>query len=113
MTAPEKTASRPRRTRRRRTPRSRAANLVWAGVFFVLGVIGLLIPIVPQIPFFVMSVFFLSLVFPRVRRAARGFVKRHPRVERAYRGWRDAARRKRQKLIAREREFAARMRREG
>jgi uncharacterized membrane protein YbaN (DUF454 family) len=98
--------------RRRRKPRSRAWNLFWAAVFFVLGVIGLLIPVVPQIPFFIMSVFFLSLVFPRVRRAMRRFLSRHPRVNASYRKWRDRGRRKRRELIARERAFAARMRRD-
>jgi UPF0716 family protein affecting phage T7 exclusion len=102
----------PGRRRRRRKKRSRAGNLVWAAVFFLLGVIGILIPILPQIPFFVMSLFFLSLVFPGVRRAMRNYLRRHPRVERAYRKWRDKGRRRRRQLIAKEREFAARMRRE-
>ena len=99
------------RTRSRKR-RGRAWNLFWAAIFFLLGVVGLLLPIVPQIPFFVMSLFFLSLVFPRVRRATRDFLRRHPRVERAYRKWRDRARRKRRELIAKEKAFAAKMRRE-
>jgi len=43
----------------------------------------------------VLSVFFLSLVFPRVRRAIRRFRKRHPRLDSAYRSWRGKARTKR------------------
>jgi len=78
----------------------------------VLGVVGLLLPIVPQVPFFVMSLFFLSLVFPGVRKAMRRFLRRHPRIEKSFRKWRDKARRKRRELILREREFAARMRRD-
>jgi uncharacterized membrane protein YbaN (DUF454 family) len=110
MTRTDRTPERP--PRRRKKPRSRAWNLFWAAVFFILGVIGVLIPIVPQVPFFIMSAFFLSLVFPRVRRAMRRFRLRHPRMDAAYRKWRDAARRKRRELIARERAFAARMRRD-
>lgn len=98
--------------RRRRKPRSRAANLFWAAVFLVLGIIGVLIPIVPQVPFFILSLFFLSLVSRRVRRAARRFLSRNPRMHAAYRRWRDRARRKRRELIAREKAFAARMRRD-
>jgi uncharacterized membrane protein YbaN (DUF454 family) len=112
VTAAERSSPSPSR-RKRRKPRSRAANLAWAAVFFLLGVIGLLIPIIPQIPFFVMSVFFLSMVFPGVRRAMRRFLRRHPRVERRFRKWRDSARRKRQELIRLEREISAGIRREG
>jgi hypothetical protein len=112
VTSPHDPPAPPRRKRRRRR-RSKEANLVWAGVFFLLGVVGLLLPIVPQVPFFVMSLFFLSFVFPGVRKAMRRFLRRHPRVERSFRRWRDRARRRRREVILREREFAARMRREG
>jgi uncharacterized membrane protein YbaN (DUF454 family) len=94
----------------RRRPRSKAHNLAWAIFFFILGVIGVLIPIMPQIPFFVMSLLFFSLVFPSVRRRLRRFLHRHPRVAHAYKKWRDAARRKRQKVIRKEKELAARLR---
>ncbi len=99
-----------RRTPQRRRPRSKAHNLAWAAFFFVLGVIGVMVPIMPQIPFFVMSLLFLSLVFPSVRRRLRRFLHRHPRVAHAYKKWRDAARKKRQKVIRKEKELAARFR---
>jgi uncharacterized membrane protein YbaN (DUF454 family) len=82
-----------------KTRRSRVKNLLWAGFFFVLGVIGILLPIVPQVPFFVMSLLFLSLVFPSVRRALRRFLHRHPKVAHAYKKWKDRRRKKRQKHI--------------
>jgi Flp pilus assembly protein TadB len=95
----------------RRRPRSKAHNLAWAVFFFILGVIGVLVPIMPQIPFFVMSLLFFSLVFPSVRRKLRRFLHRHPRVAHAYKKWRDAARKKRQKLIRKEKELAAKLHR--
>jgi uncharacterized membrane protein len=79
--------------------RSRTRNLLLAIFFFVLGVIGVLIPVVPQVPFFIMSALFLSLVFPRVRRAIRRLRHRHPKLDQAYRKWRTTARRKRQAII--------------
>lgn len=80
-----------------RTParRSKTRNLALAVGFFVLGIIGVMVPIMPQIPFFIMSALFLSLVFPRVRRAIRRFRKRHPRLDSAYLSWREKARTKR------------------
>lgn len=90
-------------TRRRR--RSKAHNLAWAVFFFILGVIGVMVPIMPQIPFFIMSVLFFSLVFPSVRRKLRRFLHRHPKVAHAYKKWRDKARRKRQAMIRREKEI--------
>jgi uncharacterized membrane protein YbaN (DUF454 family) len=89
----------------RRRPRSKAHNLAWAIFFFLLGVIGVLIPIMPQVPFFIMSVLFFSLVFPSVRRKLRRFLHRHPRAAHAYKKWRDKARRKRQAMIRKEKEF--------
>ena len=59
----------------------------------------------PQIPFFVMSVIFLSLVFPSVRRKLRRFLHRHPKVAHVYKKWRDAGRRKRQAMIRKEKEL--------
>src|SRR5215813_6749741 len=97
-------------TRKRRKPRSKAANLLWAIFFFILGVIGVMVPIMPQIPFFIMSVLFFSLVFPSVRRRLRRFLHHHPKVAHAYKRWRDKARKKRQQLIAREKELAAKLR---
>ena len=89
----------------RRRPRSKAHNLAWAIVFFILGIIGVLIPILPQIPFFIMSLLFFSLVFPSVRRWLRRFLHRHPRAAHAYKKWRDKARRKRQAMIRKEKEI--------
>ena len=80
----------------------RAKNLAWAAVFFVLGVIGVLIPVMPQIPFFIMSLLFLSLVFPSVRRGLRRFLHRHPKIAHAYKKWKDRRRKKRQRKIRRE-----------
>jgi uncharacterized membrane protein YbaN (DUF454 family) len=92
--------------RRKKNPkgqrRSRARNLAWASFFFVLGVIGVIVPIMPQIPFFILSLLFLSLVFPSVRRALRRFLHRHPRIAHAYRSWRGRRRTKRQARIQRE-----------
>jgi uncharacterized membrane protein YbaN (DUF454 family) len=81
--------------------RRRTRNLLLGIFFFILGVIGVLIPVMPQIPFFVMSLLFFSLVFPKVRRALRRWRHRHPKVDEAYRKWRDKARRKRRTKIHR------------
>jgi len=96
---------------RRRKRRSKAWNVVWGIVFFILGVIGILIPVLPQIPFFLMSLFFFSLVFPPLRRWVRRFLHRHPKLAHAYRKWREKGRRKRQEFIRKEKEIAARLRR--
>ncbi|MEP6768708.1 MAG: DUF454 family protein [Acidobacteriota bacterium] len=98
----------PKRRRKKRARRSKAWNLVLGVLFFLLGVIGVLLPIVPQIPFFIMSLFFFSLVFPPLRRALRRFLHRHPKIAHAYKKWRDKARRKRQEMIRLEREFFGR-----
>ena len=98
------------RSRRARTRRGKLWNLVLAIFFFVLGVIGILIPVMPQFIFFAMSAVFLSLVFPSVRRRMRRFLHRHPRLAHAYKKWRDSARRKRQKLIQKEKDLAERFR---
>ena len=44
--------------------RSKTRNIAYAVFFFIVGVIGVLVPIMPQVPFFIMSALFLSLVFP-------------------------------------------------
>src|SRR5215471_5178666 len=98
--------SRAARPKRRRKPRSKAWNLALGIFFFILGVIGVLIPVMPQIPFFIMSLLFFSLVFPGIRRWIRRFLHRHPKVAHAYKRWRDKARRKRQDLIRKEKELA-------
>jgi uncharacterized membrane protein YbaN (DUF454 family) len=88
----------PARPRRRR---SKTHNLVYAIGFFLLGVIGVLVPIMPQVPFFIMSVLFFSLVFPKVRRALRRWRLKHPKLDVSYRKWRARARRKRHAAIRR------------
>ena len=98
------------RRRKSRKRRSKAVNLAWGIFFFILGVIGVLIPVMPQIPFFIASLLFFSLVFPSVARWRRRFLHRHPKLAHAYKKWRDAARRKRQTMIRKEREFEERFR---
>jgi uncharacterized membrane protein YbaN (DUF454 family) len=83
--------------------RSKARNVFFAVFFFILGVIGVLIPVMPQVPFFIMSALFLSLVFPKVRRAIRRFRHRHPKLDATYKKWRGKARQKRQESIRRRR----------
>ena len=86
--------------RKVRSPHAnKARNLFWAIFFFILGVIGVLIPVMPQVPFFIMSLIFFSLVFPKVRRALRRFLHRHPKVAHAYKKWRDKARHKRRRKM--------------
>ncbi len=83
--------------------RSKARNLTLAVFFFIVGVIGVLVPVMPQVPFFIMSALFLSLAFPKVRRALRRWRHRHPKLDASYRKWRDRARRKRQERIRKRR----------
>ena len=83
--------------------RSRTRSLLLAIFFFILGIIGVLIPVMPQVPFFIMSALFLSLVFPKVRRALRRFRHRHPKIEEAYKKWRHGRIRKRLLRIRRAR----------
>jgi uncharacterized membrane protein YbaN (DUF454 family) len=89
---------------KRRRRRSKTHNLVYAILFFVVGVIGILVPIMPQVPFFVMSALFLSLVFPKVRRALRRWRLKHPKLDASYRKWRARGRRKRHEAIRRGRD---------
>jgi hypothetical protein len=92
MTVPVDDRRRPRRP-------SKAWNLALAIFFFVLGVIGVFIPIMPQLAFFFLSLIFFSRISPRFRRAVRRFRKRRPKLDRAYEKWRAKARRKRLELI--------------
>jgi len=92
-----RTPTHPRRGRRR------ARNIALAVFFFIVGVIGVLVPVMPQVPFFVMSLLFLSLVSPRVHRAVRRFLHRHPKIEASFRNWRHRRRAKRRKRIQRRR----------
>jgi uncharacterized membrane protein YbaN (DUF454 family) len=86
-----------------RRRRSKTHNIVYAVFFFVLGVIGVLVPIMPQVPFFIMSALFLSLAFPTVRRAIRRWRHRHPKLDASYKKWRARSRRKRQERIRKRR----------
>ena len=70
--------------------------------------IGVLVPIMPQVPFFVMSALFLSLVFPKVRRALRRWRLKHPKLDASYRKWRARGRRKRHAAIRRRRDGSRR-----
>ena len=81
--------------------RRKARHLALAAFFFVLGVIGILIPVMPQVPFFIMSALFLSLVFPTFRRKLRRWRHRYPKLDASYKKWRSRARRKRQDAIRR------------
>jgi uncharacterized membrane protein YbaN (DUF454 family) len=83
----------------------RGRNILLGILFFVLGVIGILIPVMPQIVFFFLSALFFSMVSPRLRRALRRFRKRHPSIDRAYVKWRDKSRRRRLKLIRKARKI--------
>ena len=75
--------------------RSKARNLAKAIFWFIIGVIGVLVPIMPQVPFFVMSLLYLSLVDRRVHRSVRRFLRRHPKAEASYHRWRLKRRKKR------------------
>ena len=41
--------------------------LVMASVFYILGIIGLIIPIIPQIPFFIIGTIFLIIGFKGIK----------------------------------------------
>ncbi len=90
MTAPHSPS--PRRS-------SKARNLALAIFFFIVGVIGVLVPVMPQVVFFVMSALFFSLVFPSFRRKLRKWRHKYPKFDASYRKWRDRSRRKRQARI--------------
>jgi uncharacterized membrane protein YbaN (DUF454 family) len=94
-----------RKPRPRRKKRSKAWNLALGIGFFILGIVGVLLPVVPQVPFFIMSLLFFSLVYPPLGKALRRFLRRHPKVAHAYKKWRDKARAKRRKLIQMEKEW--------
>jgi uncharacterized membrane protein YbaN (DUF454 family) len=95
--------------RKSRVRRNKAWNLALAIFFFILGFIGILIPVMPQVLFFAIGILFLSLVSPTVRRRVRRFLHRHPRLAHAYKRWRDKGRQKRLELIRRRRALAQRL----
>lgn len=41
--------------------------LILASVFYILGIIGLIIPIIPQIPFFIIGTVFLIVGFEKIK----------------------------------------------
>jgi uncharacterized membrane protein YbaN (DUF454 family) len=86
--------------------RRRTRNTILGFVFFALGVVGLIVPVMPQVVFFLLSAIFFSLVSPRLRRAMRRFRKRHPKLDAAYSKWRESARRRRQRRIRHRRAYA-------
>ncbi len=88
-----------------RTPiqRRTTRNIVLGIGFFVLGVIGVLVPVMPQLVFFFLSAIFFSLVSPRLRRALRRFRRRHPSVDNAYAKWREKGRKRRLQHIRKRR----------
>ena len=45
--------------------------LIAAGVFFIMGVIGLLIPVIPQVPLFAISALFACAGSEKIRRKIR------------------------------------------
>ena len=97
-------SSRPSRVRR-----NKLRNLTLAIFFFILGFIGLLIPVMPQVLFFAIGLLFLSLVSPTVRRRVRHFLHQHPRVAHAYKRWRTRSRQKRLEMIRRRKALAQKM----
>ena len=106
---PSRIPSPPETHHRSRARRNKVWNLVLAIFFFILGVIGVLIPVMPQLIFFAMSLLFLSLVSPTVRRAVRRFLHRHPKLAHAYKRWRDKGRQKRRAMIRKRKELAQRL----
>ena len=74
-------------------------NIALGTFFFILGVIGIIIPVMPQLLFFFLSLVFFSRVSKRLRRALRRFRQKHPKVERAYVNWRRKAREKRRNVM--------------
>jgi uncharacterized membrane protein YbaN (DUF454 family) len=81
----------------------KARHLALAVFFFIVGVIGVLVPIMPQVPFFVMSALFLALVFPSLRRKLWSWKKKYPKFDASYRKWRTKARQKRREKMRRRR----------
>lgn len=94
-----------RSDRQKTRNRRRIWNIALGIFFFILGVIGILIPVMPQLVFFFLSLVFFSRVSPRLRRAVRRWRSRHPKVENAYRNWRRKSREKRLEVIRRARAF--------
>jgi uncharacterized membrane protein YbaN (DUF454 family) len=80
-----------RKNSRPPSAKHRVRNIVLGAVFFLLGVIGIVIPVMPQFLFFAMSFFFFSLAFPPLQRWFHRFLARHPKLARHYERWRQRA----------------------
>ena len=93
-----------------RVRRNKIWNLFLAIFFFILGFIGILIPVMPQVLFFALGILFLSLVSPTVRRRVRKFLHAHPKLAHHYKKWRDKGRQRRRELIRRRRALGERLR---
>ena len=54
-------------------------SLIFASVFYLLGIIGLIIPIIPQIPFFIIGTIFMVIGFEGVKEriVESNFYKQH------------------------------------
>lgn len=61
----------------------KAKNIILAAVFILLGIVGLIIPVVPQVPFFAAGLFFLCMYSPKFKttlkrsRIYQRYVKKH------------------------------------
>ena len=58
-------------------------RLTLAVVFFLLGVVGLLVPLMPQVLFFAISAILVAPDFPPARRLVKWFFSRWPKLLRA------------------------------
>ena len=78
--------------RRRRMPRWKRLSI--AAGFFLLGVIGVLTPVMPQTIFFIVAVLLAGPDIPPMRRAGIAILRRWPRLRRLVpRKFRDEAKR--------------------
>jgi hypothetical protein len=80
-------------------------NIALGSLFFILGVIGIIIPVMPQFVFFFLSIIFFSRVSKRLRSALRRFRKKHPKIDRSYTNWRRKSRERRRTLIRKARKL--------
>lgn len=66
--------------RRRRMPRWKRLSI--AAGFFVLGVIGVITPVMPQTVFFLVALLLVGPDIPPVRRAGTAILRKWPRLRR-------------------------------
>ena len=55
------------------------------GLFLLLGIVGLLLPVVPQVPFAILSAYFFSKSSPKIH----AWIRRHPVMGRPVCNWED------------------------